>query len=126
MRVRRTVSVVLIGIAIVGVAGIAADLTLNPLRRSDSEIRKWVLQKTPIGSTREQVMAVIAKEHWGGHPEFRGSPPRGPLPPPEWCYGADLGSYQGLPFRCRADAFWTFDFHDRVTDVYVSSWCEGL
>jgi hypothetical protein len=126
MRIRPVVTAALISIGVIGVAGIAAELSLNPLRRSDTEIRKWVLQKTPIGSTREHVMEVIAKEHWEGHPEFRGVPPRTPLPPSDRCYGADLGSYQGLPFRCRADAFWIFDADHRVTDVYVSSWCEGL
>jgi hypothetical protein len=126
MRTRGFITAAVISIGVIGVAGIAAALSLNPLRRSDSEIRKWVLQKTPIGSTRDDVMAVVAKEHWEGHPEFRGVPPRTPLPPREKCYGADLGSYQSLPWRCRADAFWTFGVDDRVADVYVSSWCEGL
>jgi hypothetical protein len=126
MTVRRILTIVLIGIGLIGIAGIAAELSLNPLRRSDSEIRKWVLQKTPIGSTREHLMTVIAREHWEGHPEFRGVPPRDLSTRGANSYGADLGSYQGLPWRCRADAFWTFDADDRVVDVYVSSWCEGI
>jgi hypothetical protein len=126
MRTRRIVTVVLISIGVIGVAGIAAELSLNPLRRPDSEIRKWVLRKTPISSTREHVMAVIAQEHWEGHPEFRGVPPPDLSTRGANSYSADLGSYQGLPWRCRADAFWSFGADDKVTDVYVSSWCEGL
>jgi hypothetical protein len=126
MRSRRVITVVLIAIGLLGTAGIAAELSLNPLHRSKNGIRKWVLQKTPIGCTREHVMAVIAKEHWEGHPEPRGVALPTPPPPRERFYGAGLGSYQGLPFRCRADALWIFDADQRVADVYIGSWCEGL
>jgi hypothetical protein len=126
MRARRVVTAVLISIGVIGVAGIAAELSLNPLRRSDNEIRKWVLQKTPIGSTREEVMAVIAKEGWEGHPEFRGTDEPGLFTRGISFYGAELGSYQSLPWRCRSNAFWCFGPDDELTYVFVSSWCEGI
>jgi hypothetical protein len=63
MRTRGFITAAVISIGVIGVAGMAAALSLNPLRRSDSEICKWVLQKTPMASTRDDVMAGIAKEH---------------------------------------------------------------
>ena len=44
----------------------------NPLRRSDAEIRAWVLEKTPVGSTRKDVMSTIEREHWTGHTWYVG------------------------------------------------------
>lgn len=123
----RAAMLMTLGLGALGVAGITAKLSLNPLRHSDAEIREWVLQKTPLGSTRTEVMAVIAKEGWSGHSEFRGTPePERFVSGGVTFYGADLGSYQGFPWRCRADAFWNFSADDKVIGVYVSSWCEGL
>jgi len=126
MNTRRILRVTLIVIGVLAIAGIATEMRSNPLRRSESEIRDWVLQKTPLGSTRSDVMAVIAKQGWQGHPEYRGAARRDISAHRVSSYGADLGSYQGFPWRCRADAFWSFDADDRSTDLQVSRWCEGL
>jgi hypothetical protein len=104
----------------------------NPLRGSDAEIRAWVLQQTPIGSTRKQVMATIEREHWSYQSWFVGS--NGIR---EWGHHryfkccAELGSYHAFlpPFfisRCRAFACWLFGPDDRVTQVFADSGCEGL
>ena len=125
MNARAVTHAALITIGALGVAGIAAELVFNPLRRPKEKIQEWVLEKTPVGSSRQHVLAVIQREGWAGHPEFRGVVPK-EAPRGISFYGADLGSYQGLPWRCRADAFWGFDANDRVIDLYVSSWCEGI
>ena len=103
---RRILAVSLIAVGVLGIAGIVAEMRSNPLRRSDGEIREWILQKAPLGCTKSDVMAVIAKEGWHGHPEFRGAR-RDISAYGVTFYGADLGSYQRFPWRCRADAFWS-------------------
>ena len=130
MKPRRVVITSVIVFAVV-CAFAYQSCTRNPLRRSDAEIRAWVLQKTPIGSTREQVMATIEREHWNGHEYYWGTGSR------EWehhhhfKYGADLGGYHSFwppffIFPCRAAAYWLFGPDDRVTQVLVSSGCSGL
>jgi hypothetical protein len=107
----------------------------NPLTRPKSEVRAWLLGKTPIGSSREQIMATIEREHWEGHPEYRGEfHPEVDLAARRLHrqypgYGAELGPYYFPPFYfwpCHASAYWLFGADDRVTDVFVSKWCEGL
>ena len=123
-------------IAIVAVLALGGLLTheccaRNPPRGSDAEIRAWVLQQTPIGSTRKHVMATIQREHWSGHAWYWGGGSD------EWAhhryfrYGAELGTYHAFypPFfiwPCRVAAYWLFGPDDRVTQVLVSQACEGL
>jgi hypothetical protein len=102
---------------------------------SDAEIRAWVLQQTPIGSTRKHVMATIEREHWICHPWYEGS---GGSEAREWgrhryhfkCCG-EVGSYHAFypPFfiwPCRVVACWLFGADDRLAQVLVSQACEGL
>ena len=103
----------------------------NPLRRSNTEIRAWVLQKTPIGSTRKQVIATIEREHWSGHAYYWGTGSSEWKHHQHFKYGADLGSYHSFfspffIFPCRAAAYWLFGPDDRVTQILVSSGCSGL
>ena len=103
----------------------------NPLRRSDGEICAWVLEKTPVGSTRKDVMSTIEREHWTGHTWYVGPGN------PEWehhryfKYCAELGTYHSFfppffIFPCRVFAYWLFGPDNRVTQVLVSSACSGL
>lgn len=103
----------------------------DPLRRSEAEIRALLLEKTPIGSTREHVMATIDAEHWVGHPEYRGSFKRELHFVPKFSYGAQLGRFHAFfppvfVFPCDVEAFWVFGGDNRVTDVDVSSYCHGM
>jgi hypothetical protein len=136
VRRMQTRRIVVTGVALISaVVGyhsvLAATSNKPPLGHSDAEVRVWVLQKTPIGTSRQQVMAMIANEGWSGHREFRGVGDRKVFNHRYGSYGAELGSYHRFFFPffiwpCHASAFWLFGPDDRVVDVYVSSWCEGL
>ena len=104
------------------ILGISAARQSNPMRRSESEIQEWVLQKTPLGSSREEVMAVIAKEPWLGHSKFGGVG----TPSSVSDIGAQLGSYQGFPWHCRVDAYWSFDDQGKLIKVHVIRGCNSL
>ena len=126
MRSRR-VSIAVAVVVVLSAAFIVFRIQADPLRRSDSEIRASILAETPIGSTREHVLATIERERWRGHREYRG------IYRPElqhhsyFGYGAEISVY--APFfilPCYSSAYWLFGADDRVTDVFVSRWCEGL
>jgi hypothetical protein len=121
---RLAVTSLILAAVVLGIEGIIVAFESNPLRRSDEEIRKSILQKTPLGSSRPQVMAAIAKEPWIGHDGYIGAG----RPPSEGVafYGADLGSHWGLLGPCHAHAYWSFDDADTLIAVHVTSWCEGL
>jgi hypothetical protein len=130
MKPHRVVIVVVLVLAI-GCLLAHESSARNALRRSDAEIRAWVLQKTPLGSTRKEVLATIEREHWSGHSWYVGPGS------PEWeqhryfKYCAELGTYRSFfppffVFPCRVFAYWLFGPGDRVIQVFVSSACSGL
>jgi hypothetical protein len=94
----------------------------NPLRRSEEEIRQSVLQKTPLGSSQQEVSRVIARGPWLGQPASGGVN----TPATEKNISAQLGSYQGFPWSCRVDAYWSFDDQLNLTDVHVVRSCNSL
>jgi hypothetical protein len=109
------------------------SLARKPLKGSAAEIRARVLEKTPLGSTRKQVMGTIEREHWSCHRWFVGDGDGSR----EWGHHrhfkccAEVGSYhEFFPpffiFPCRAFACWLFGPDDRLTQVLASSACDGL
>jgi hypothetical protein len=44
----------------------------------------------------------------------------------EYFIQADLGSYQGIPFRVGVDAHWGFDSAGRLLDLRIRKMPEGL
>ena len=126
MRSRR-VLVAVAFVVVFAVAFIVFRIQADPLRRPDSEIRASLIAKTPIGSTREHVLAAIERERWRGHPEYRGIYRAEVEHHSYFGYGAEISSY--APFfilPCHSSAYWLFGPDDRVTDVFVSRWCEGF
>src|SRR5437868_3885403 len=119
MKPRRLLVGILIFLALAFLSAYAS-YARNPLTRSKSEVRAWLLGKTPIGSTREQVMATIEREHWEGHPEYRGEfHPEVDLAARTLHrqypgYGAELGTYGPFFLPCHASAYWLFGADDRV------------
>ena len=109
-----------------GILAIAAECTLNPLRRSKPEIRDWLLKQAPLGSSFADVKALIAKRKWGAQHEGWGGTRDNafPLTGIHWLQ-ANLGKCQGVPWQCHVRAAWGFD-GERLVDVYVESWCEGI
>lgn len=115
---------VIIGAAIVLLVGFpVARISLNPLRRSEDGVRKWLLQQAPLGSNREQVLRVVAKRGWKMHPEYRGRFINKSIP--VGGFGAELGTYIGWS-DTKVDAYWKFGVMDQLTEVYVNKWREGF
>ena len=112
-----------IALVAIGIGSIAAGLFLNPLRRPENDIREWLLHQAPLGSSRQDVMVLIAKRAWKFHPEYRGrfinkSVPVGGV-------GAELGTYLGVR-DVKVDAYWKFGVSDKLAEVYVNKWQEGF
>ena len=61
-----------IALVVIGIGSIAAAVLLNPLRRSETDIRGWLLHQAPLGSSRQEVMVLVARRGWKFHPEYRG------------------------------------------------------
>src|SRR6476660_5996800 len=98
-----------IALVVIGVGSIAAAVLLNPLRRSESDIRGWLLHQAPLGSSRQEVMVLVARRGWKFHPEYRGrfinkSVPVGAV-------GAELGKYLGVR-DVKVDDYWKEGFLD--------------
>jgi len=116
---------VIIAIAVVtlGLSCMIASFALNPLRRSESDIREWLLEQAPLGSTRNEVLIVVKKRKWTMHPEYRGRFINGSFP--IGGFGAELGSYMGWN-DFTVDAYWRFNPTDRLAEVYVNKWRCGF
>jgi len=113
----------IVSAAIVLLAGsLAAKVMLNPLRRSEAGVQKWLLAQTPLESSREQVLRVVARRGWKMHPEYRGRFINGRLP--VGGFGAELGTYTGVS-DTKVDAYWRFN-SDKLVEVYVNKWREGF
>jgi hypothetical protein len=119
-------------IAVVLVLALACSLAYescaqNPLRHSEADVRAWLLQKTPIGSTREQVMATIVREHWSGHREYRGTFRREIEHHPYFAHGAELGTYRAFFRRCSSGLVMRrlTGFSERMTGLPKSSPASG-
>src|SRR5215471_3680213 len=106
-----------------GLVCIVASVAVNPLRRSESDIRKWLLKQTPLGSTRNDVLVVVKKRGWSLHPEYRGRFINGSVPTSG--FGAELGTYTGFP-DTNVDAYWNFSPTDHLAEVYVNKWRHNL
>jgi len=102
-------------IVMVGVICIIAFVVLiasNPLRRSEADIKRQILEITPLGTSFSQVRTTVEQHGWRG--DISG--------------GADakiiegvIGSCQGLPHRRNVYVMWMFRGIGRtnLTDVYV-------
>jgi hypothetical protein len=88
----------------------------NPLRRSDASLAKWLLDLTPVGSTKEEVEAFGAGNGWtvgARTPIAVGSPAV------REAHGRKIGSYYNLAWKVEVWAFWHFDEHGRLTDIRI-------
>ena len=114
----------IVSAAMVFLVGIfAAKVMLNPLRRSENGIQTWLLSQTPLGSSRQQVLGVVARRGWKMHPEYRGRFINRSVP--VGGFGAELGTYMGVS-DTKVDAYWKFGVADNLVEVYVNKWREGF
>jgi len=100
---RRNVAI----IAIVFVGVVSVRIATNPLRQSDTEIRMWLLEKTPPGSTSNEVWSTADRQGWKLHS------------PTNTSIAGKLGGYQGFPFYTFVYASWEFDASNRLEDIRI-------
>ncbi len=121
----RVHTIVRLSAVVIGVLGVAAELSLNPLRGSDAQIREWLLKQAPLGSSVEDVKTLIADKKWFGQYEGWGGVDTRQFPLRGIHWLQSRGQYSGLPWTCHARATWGFD-DEKLVDVYVEKWCEGM
>lgn len=106
---------------LVGIAGVllfaVVNHALNPLRWSDENLREWLLEKVPAGSSVARLKSVAGEEGW----EITGTWEHGDIPYWTGVKGDTvvrvyLGRYRGL-FLVAADSYWAFDESDRLADI---------
>lgn len=104
---------------IVGVIAVAAGVTVrvisNPLRQADADLRAWLLVKTPLGSSSNEVRSVLEQQGWYTD-AFRTTQPR---PATDPFLAGKLGGYQGLPWYVFVSAFWELDASNRLAGIQI-------
>lgn len=111
----RWVLIILVIAVMAIIAALALRITSNPLRRSDASLRTWLLAKTPLGSTSNEVRSVLEQHGWYTD-GFRTTQPR---PATDPFIAGELGGYQGLPWHVFVSAFWELDASNRLAGIRV-------
>ena len=106
---KRLVWTIIAAIALVSL--LAVQSATNPLRKSEAEIKSWLLLKTPLGEGTNSVNAFITRQ--GSAKNFLRRPDGGVE------FESEVGSYQGLPWWVVVRATWTFDSSERLIDIEV-------
>jgi hypothetical protein len=119
---RPGIIITLVAAAAIG-AGIIVPFAFNPLRRSEKDIREWVLHQAPLGSSRNDVLRVVVRRGWKMHPEYRGRFINKSIP--TGGFGAELGSYLSWP-DVVVDVYWKFGASDRLEEVYVNKYRHNI
>lgn len=118
-----------IGIAVVFVGIISTSVALlsNPLRRSDENVRAWLLESVPVGSAEDHLMAVATQKGWRVNSVWDGYRPHSDWGGIDgariaWVY---LGGYRNI-FCTDLDSFWAFDESGRLIDVKTRRMTDAL
>ena len=108
----RTVTKIICGMAVVA-AAMAITVVSNPLRRSEERIGAWLQTQTPLGSSRESVIAYAEKKKWYD-PLAQGSDGKtGAI-----YVRGELGDYRTI-FVTSVTVFWEFDSRSRLETIRV-------
>jgi hypothetical protein len=101
--------------ALVALVFITARMVSNPLRKPDADLRTWLLTKTPLGSSSNQVRNTVEQLGWytDGYATTQPRPARDPF------IAGELGGYQGVPWYIFVSAFWEFDRSNRLANVRI-------
>jgi hypothetical protein len=123
---------IVVAAALLGVTILAS----NPLRKSQTNLRAWILKQAPLGSSVSDVKAVIKSHGWAIVAEWRGKPSETssesasfkdyPGVKGEYFIQANLGRYQGVPFPITVDAHWGFDSTGRLVDLRIRKIANGI
>lgn len=123
--------------AVTFVAVVAAACFARPsLRRPESSIRASLLKETPLGSTSQEVRALVEKRGWldrnyigssGFLRQVAGAPA---VEVGVTSLRGELGHYwelpRPLPFRTDVTAFWGFDKEGHLIDIWVWKTTDAL
>ena len=136
MTFNKTLSLVVI-VVVVALIGMRV-FPSNPLWKSQNDLKAWILKQAPLGSSIGDVKALMKRQAWKLLAEWHGNPGKVssdtaypsikdyPGIKGEYFIHADLGNYQGIPFRVGVDAFWGFDAAGRLVDLRIRKGAEGL
>jgi hypothetical protein len=118
-------------VAIICAGIVVRDALIHPLWMPASGVRAWLLRRAPLGSSPEQVDALIAAHRWSRHYDWHGTPSHSseefyPAVKGSRIIGAQLGGYQGIPFRADLDAYWGFDESGHLIDLNVRKMVDAL
>jgi hypothetical protein len=111
----RRLYLILIGVLIVMVTAVLARVASNPLRRCDGDLRAWLLTRTPLGSTSNQVRVAVETRGWYTD-RFKSTEPR---PAHDPFIAGELGGYQGFPWYVFVSAFWELDSSNCLADIRI-------
>lgn len=126
----RLARIIFVGIC-VGVVFVVAAATLSTRPwRSAQTVHDFIVKQTPQGSSVEKVEELIRKQRWGICADYKGniSTSRDHTSAGVVGFhilGAKLPPH-GFPFRIHTEAYWGFDVDDRLIDVHVRKWSEGM
>jgi len=109
-----------------------------PLRLSEGKIRDWVLKRTPLGTSLEQVRVYTDSKawrdrfyvedggtYWGHNYWLDGNAPAGQTVGDKSIRG-DLGDYLNAALgTTQVTAFWGFDTNDQLVNVWVQKSAGG-
>jgi hypothetical protein len=110
-------------LATLAMAGWVTWKLINPLRQPTNDIESWLLEQTPLASSKSEVLRFVESKGWKHNPGARD----GDL---FWLYlngggigesaiCGTLGEYQGWPWWVTVRAIWVFDPEKKLTDVRV-------
>jgi hypothetical protein len=128
-------SKILVAVALVVVVA-TAWFARPSLRRPESSIRASLLKQTPLGSTSQEVRALMERRgwldrHYVGSTGFLKQDPGVPaVEVGVTSIRGELGHYwqlpRPLPFRTDVTAFWGFDKEGRLIDLWVWKTTDAL
>ena len=110
---------------------VALYIFLNPLRRSEISIRKYLLNQTPLGTTFSAVRDYVEAEGWGvTMSSTRSGYIRRDIKPSvvvgSQYLRTSIGEYQGFPFAVDVTAFWGFDDDGELVDIWIWKTANGF
>ena len=114
---RRNVAIIAIVFVAAVVAAVSVRIATNPVRRSDPEIRKWLLTKTPRGTKSNEVWSVAYRQGWELISPTKVNAPTNIV--------GKLGGYQGFPFYTFVYGIWDFDASNNLEDIRISRIMDG-
>jgi hypothetical protein len=120
-------------VVIVACAVIVAGCTSVRLRGNEASIRNWILSEKPLGSQIDDVAAWVSSR-WKNVTVSRSDgfwkedPPGHRITVGKQAISASLGSYTPFPigFLVGVGAYWGFDEHGKLIDVWVTKDHDGL